>query len=139
MKSSDPVADHVSNAINIPIKVVKLSNKRDSKTYMLNLQLEQLTTLKCLREQILEQLGKSVVSFDLQFDVGYLSGTHKICFAVSDNIGAKLKRLHEKGKSLWCDGFLAKPNMSSVVCLDSDSEEDLHLRKLNTRKKRQMP
>ena len=65
MKSSDPVADHVSNAIIIPIKIVKLSNKRDSKTYMLNLQLEQLTTLKCLREQILEQLGKSVLNFDL--------------------------------------------------------------------------
>ena len=71
--------------------------------------------------------------------MGYLSGTHKICFAVNDNTGAELKRLYEKGKSLWCDGFLAKPNMSSVVCLDSDSEEDLHLRKLNTRKKRQVP
>ena len=42
---------------------------------------------------------------------------------------------YEKGKSLWCDGFLAKPNMSSVVCLDSDSEEELPLKKAKHKEK----
>ena len=40
--------------------------KRDYKTYMLSLCVEATRDLRHLKEEILEQLGKDVVSFDLQ-------------------------------------------------------------------------
>ena len=84
----------------IPIKVINPSKKRESKTYMLNIPTDQVHNLKTLRELILEQLGKNVVSFDLHFDVGYFSSTHKICFVDGDDIKTELKRLFERGKTL---------------------------------------
>ena len=126
-----------SDTIDIPIKVVNPINKRESKTYMLSLPLEKMATLKCLREHILEQLGKSVVSFSLKFDVGYFSGIHKICFVESDSLKAELKRLHEKGKSLWCDGLSPKSRASPVVCIDSDSDGEPPTKK--TKRKEKLP
>ena len=129
VKNTSAVVSHAPKGsdtctIDIPIKVVNPTNKRESKTYMLSLQLEKITSLNCLREYILEQLGKSVVSFSLQFDVGYFAGIHKICFVENDNIKIELKRLHEKGKSLWCDGLSPKSRASPVVCIDSDSDDE---------------
>ena len=40
---------------------------------MLNIHIDSMSNLKYLREEILEQLGKNVVSFDLKFDVEYLT------------------------------------------------------------------
>ena len=73
---------------------------------------------------VLEQLAKSVVSFSLQFDVGYFAGIHKICSVENDNIKTELKRLHKKGKSLWCNGLSPKSRASPVVCIDSDSNDE---------------
>ena len=57
------------------IKVVNPDQKRDTKTYILrDVQVESLVTLHALCEEILEQLGKHVVSFKLNFDTGYMSG-----------------------------------------------------------------
>ena len=70
VKNAGAVVSHASSGVDtfdIPIKVVNRINKRESKTYMLSLQLEKMTSLKCLREDILEQLGKSVVSFSLMW------------------------------------------------------------------------
>ena len=52
----------------IPIKVVNPLRERDGKSYMLYLDIEKVTSLKSLQEEILEQLGKAVVNFDLKFD-----------------------------------------------------------------------
>ena len=41
----------------ILIKVTNLSNKRDSKTCMLSLQLEKIATLKCVRKHILDRVS----------------------------------------------------------------------------------
>ena len=90
-----------ASTVDIPIKVINPSKKHESKTYMLSLQLDQVRTLECLREHILEQLGKDVIKFDLCFDVGYYSSSHKICFV---HTKTELKRLYEKSKILWCDG-----------------------------------
>ena len=84
--------------IDIPIKVINPSKKRESKTYMLNIPIDHIHNLKSLCEHILEQLGKNVVSFDLQFDVGYFSSTHKICFIDGDDIKTELKRLSKAGR-----------------------------------------
>ena len=43
----------------IPIKIFHPEKKRDSKTYMLRLQIDEIRNLNLLREEILEQLGKS--------------------------------------------------------------------------------
>ena len=127
VKNAGAVVSHASSGVDtfdIPIKVVNRINKCESKTYMLSLQLEKMASLKCLREDILEQLGKSVVIFSLQFDVGYFSGTHKICFVEKDNLKTELKHLHEKGKSLWCDGLSPKSMACPIVCIDSDSDDE---------------
>ena len=108
----------------IPIKVINPSKKRESKTYILNVPTDQVHNLKTLRELILEQLDKNVVSFDLHFDVGYFSSTHKICFVDGDDIKTELKRLFERGKTLWCDGKSAKQIMPAVICVDSDSDDE---------------
>ena len=110
--------------IGIPIKVINPSKKRESKTYMLNIPIDHIHNLKSLCEHILELLGKNVVSFDLQFDVGYFSSTHKICFIDGDDIKTELKRLSKAGKTLWCDGKSTRPSMASVVCVDSDSDDE---------------
>ena len=113
-------------SVSIPIKVFNPVRKRESKTFLLNLHIERIGNLKCLREDILEQLGKRVVKFDLQFDVGYCCGSRKICFGDSDDMKAELNRLNISGKSLWCEGLQEKclQEKHDVVCLDSDSEED---------------
>ena len=139
VKSPDAVVAQASKSLDtfdIPIKVINPSNKRESKTYMLSLQLEKMATLKCLREHILDQLGKGVVKFNLQFDVGYFSGTHKICFVENDSIGTELKCLHEKGKSLWCDGYSPKSRTSSIVCIDSDSDEEPPVKRAKLKEKK---
>lgn len=63
--------------VEIPIKVFNWNKKRDSKTYMLSLQVDIINTIMCLRKEILNQLSKSAVKFDLAFNVGYFSGSHK--------------------------------------------------------------
>ena len=69
----------------IPIQVINPKKKRDAKTYILmDVQPQRIRTLKYLREEIFEQLGKTVVNFHLNFDVGYMSGNHGVCFTEKD-------------------------------------------------------
>ena len=98
VKNTSAVVSHASKGsdtcmIDIPIKVVNSTNKPESKTYML----EKITSLNCLHEYILVQLGKSVVSLSLQCDVGCFAGIHKIRLVDNDNIKTELKCLHEDG------------------------------------------
>jgi len=79
------------------IKVVDPDQKRDTKTYILqDVQVESLFTLHALREEILEQLGKHVVSFKLNFDAGYVSGSQRICFTEKDETVTNLQMLAKK-------------------------------------------
>ena len=58
--------------VDFTIRVIHLERKRDAKTFILKgIELETFGTVKNLREEILEQLGKNVVSFMLDFGVGY--------------------------------------------------------------------
>ena len=100
----------------IPIKVLNAARKRDSKNYMLNLDLTSLSKLKYLREEILEQLGKDVVSYNMKFSVGYYVSSRKICCSETDNIKEELVRIRNHGRQLWCDGREVE---ESVICLDS--------------------
>ena len=90
---------------------------------MLNLHIETTNSLNHLREEILEQLGKDVISFDLQFDVGYfVASSRKICFVDTDDIKAELIRLRSNGRSLWCEG--KSIGKSKSICLDADDEDE---------------
>ena len=83
--------------------------------------------LKSLKEEILKQLaiGKKVVSFNLEFDVGYVIGTQKICFSETDDVSAELQKIIKKGYSLWCEGIDARKRSSSIVhVIDDEDEED---------------
>ena len=46
----------------ITIKVFNPDRKRDTKIFKLHLQIDEISSLKCLREEILEQLGKGLLS-----------------------------------------------------------------------------
>ena len=112
-----------SSMLEIPVKVfINSSKKRDSKVYMLKFNINDITDLKRLREEILNQLGKDVVKFDLTFDVGYFLGSRKIIFTEKDSIKSQLKSKN-KSKGLWCEG---RPNKRerAVMVIDSDSDCD---------------
>lgn len=89
-------ASKESDMIDIPIKVVNPTNKRESKTYMLSLQLEKMASLTCM---YWNSWG-SVVSVSLQFDVGYFSGIHKICFVKID-----IRRYTKIQYKLWAEAL----------------------------------
>ena len=55
VKSPGAIVSHPSkgsDTIAIPIKVINPTNKSESKTYMLSLQLEMIASLKCLHEYV---------------------------------------------------------------------------------------
>ena len=74
------------------IRVINPEHKRDAKTFILKgIELETFGTVKNLREEILEQLGRNVVSFMLDFGVGYMAGNQRICFGEKDETGLQLQ------------------------------------------------
>ena len=115
--------------VDYPIRVVNPQKKRDAKTYILKgMQLKRIKTLKCLQA---EQLGKSVVSFQLNFDVGYMSGNQRICFREKDEIGTQLHKLANNSGQLWCEGIIPpslkckrSDNSKPVVIAESSSSDD---------------
>ena len=90
--------------IQFVIKVINPNSKRDFKTYTIRLKQVRSMTLKSLKEEILEQLGKSIVCFDLEFDVGYMMGTQKISFSETDDVSDHMQKILDKGYRLWCEG-----------------------------------
>jgi len=144
VSASKPVAaTPVIKSVAIPIRVINPLRKRAHKTYMLSLCLEATRTLRHLKEEILEQLGKDVVSFDLQFDVGYYVSSARIHYADGDNIKNELSRVRDSGKSLWCEGRRCENKLdSAVICLDEDgvdcepTPKKVKVQKLNAREEK---
>ena len=75
------------------IRVFSPTAKLEYKSYLLNLKGFASYRLRSLKEEILEQLGKKVICFDLEFDVGYMKGTQRICFSQSDDVAAELWKM----------------------------------------------
>ena len=126
--SSSQVSHVINNCIDLTIKVVNPKHKQEAKTYILHsVFVSHITTLKRLKEIILEQLGKSVVCFRLGFDVGYVIGSSKISFSQSDDTKTELDKIIKKEYSLWCEGLDGAQKRSheadGVVVLD-DSDDD---------------
>ena len=114
--------------VDFSIKVINPERKRDAKNFVLRaIEPETLEIVESLREEILEQLGKNVVSFQLNFDVGYMGGNQRICFKEKDKIGPQLLKLAENGSQLWCEGLTSKPHKrarSGSIVIDSSGSDD---------------
>ena len=115
--------------------------KSDKPTEEVLVQLSQYVetthNLKHLREEILKQLGKDVVSFDLRFDVGYYVLFSRINYVDSDNI-KELCWFRDGGKTLWCEGRWYQTqceSMKSVVCLDDDDDNEPTPKKVKLQEK----
>ena len=109
-QSTSSQGSHVTKtkcaSVDLTIKVINPKCKREAKTYILHsISVRNITTLKRLKEIILEQLGKSVVSFRLGFDVGYIVSGNRICFSQSDDVKTELEKITSKGYALWCEGL----------------------------------
>ena len=107
----------------IVIKVFKPNTKREFKSYIIHLERVGSFQLRSLKEEILEQLGKKVVSFNLEFDVDYMMGTQRICFSETDNVAVELQKIVNKGYSLWCEGVDTRKRSSSAIIVDDDGDE----------------
>ena len=83
--------------------------KRVHKRFMLYLGCLTSYSSRSLKEEILEQLGKEVICFDLQFDVGYMKGAQRICFGKNDNVGAEMEKIVAKD---FCHGVMQLPGRS---------------------------
>ena len=115
-------ADSLDTVTDISIQVINPRKKRGAKTYILkDIHPQTIRTLKCLREQIFEQLGKGVVSFQLYFDIGYMSGNQRICFTERE-IGSLFPEIAKDGSQLWCEGIILP-----VVIDSSGSDDDTKL------------
>ena len=87
--SSDTSEPVQQTAMDYHIRVINPMKKRDMKTYSFrDVRTDEILTLAALKEEILDQLGKRVVSFKLDFDVGYMSGNQRICFLEKDFLSA---------------------------------------------------
>ena len=107
------------------IKVINPNCKREYKNFNLRLQHLSSFTLKSLKEEVLEQLGKGVVCFDLKFDIGYMMGAQKISFSETDAMGEMMQKVVSKGFKLWCEGIDSRKRSNPVVInVASDDEED---------------
>ena len=110
--SNEPVQQ---TAMDYHIRVINPMKKRDMKTYSLrDVRTDEILTLAALKEEILDQLGKSVVSFKLDFDVGYMSGNQRICFLEKDFLSA-LQEATKRGSQLWCKGIMHSSPQASAL------------------------
>ena len=127
--NSPPLPSKNPELVNFTIRVVNPDRKRDTKTYILrDVQIDKLSTLHALREEILDQLGKHVVSFKLSFDTGYMSGNQQICFTEKDEMVAHLQTLVKNSCQLWCEGLRQHPKQEqrqlATVVIDETSSSD---------------
>ena len=70
-------------------------------------QIDVLTSVdseKELRKVIFDKVGKNVVHFDLNFEVGYYEGNTWMSFPRNDEFKEKLCQVAKEGRYLWCYG-----------------------------------
>jgi len=109
----------------VVIKVINPNCKREYKFFNLNLHHLSSITLRSLKEEVLEQLGKSIVCFDLKFAIGYMKGVQKISFIEADAMGEMMQKILINGFKLWCEGVDSrKRSAGGVISVLSDDEEE---------------
>ena len=86
---------------------------------MRDIRTDEILTLAALKEDILDLLGKRVVSFKLDFDVGYMSGNQRICFLKKDFLSA-FQEATKGGSQLWCEGITPPPKRHRSTLIVND-------------------
>lgn len=114
----------VQPGVQVVIKVINPTCKREYKCFNLILHDLSSITLRSLKEEVLEQLGKNVICFDLKFDIGYMKGAQKISFSQADAMGEVMQKVVSKGYKLWCEGIDSRKRSVEVLSVISDEEDD---------------
>ena len=102
------------------------TKKKDAKNFMLrSIEQSHFVSLNRLKEELHRQLGSSIVSSDIKFDVGYLQGQTKVCMHSELDLKEVWRNL-EKGNTcvLWCEGVGANAR-KKLAFSSSDSEEEV--------------
>lgn len=90
----------------VSCRVISTSRKKDVKIFQLrNISRAHMSSVEALKAEVHKQLGDSIVSKELKFDIGYMKGQTKVCFHSEDDL-LEVWRTLEKGEActLWCDG-----------------------------------
>ena len=87
----------------LALKVINPKKKKDFKVYQLDY-LKEVTSESKLKQCIFNKVGKNVVRYDLDFEVGYIEGTKRMSFP-SDEFEETLRSIEVEGKYLWCFGL----------------------------------
>ena len=122
-RASASVPHSVSHCDTLSLKVINPKKKKEYKVYQLD-GLRQVNSEEKLRECIFNAVGKDVVRYDLDFEVGYYEGTTRMSF-LSDEFQDRLHHVLQDGKYLWCYGLTGA---------DSESDEEAPITKQQKKK-----
>lgn len=87
----------------ILLKVINPAKKRKYKVFQIDV-LTSVDSEKELRKVIFDKIGKNIVPFDLNFEVGYYEGNTRMSFSRNDEFTEKLCQVAKEGRYLWCYG-----------------------------------
>ena len=87
----------------ILLKVINPAKKREYKVFQIDV-LTSVDSEKELRKVIFDKVGKNVVPFDVNFEVGYYEGNTRMSFPRNDEFKEKLCQVAKEGRYLWCYG-----------------------------------
>ena len=126
----------VSKKFSVSCRVFYPSNnkkKQEHKKFILrNIDQSDFQSLNYLKRALLCQLGSSIVSSDLCFDVGYMQGQTKVCMHCQADLYEVWSSI-AKGNActLWCDGA-NQASLKKSMLSSSDSDDEVR----NPRKKK---
>ena len=140
--ASDQSVAHGRFTVSCRVIYPTVGKKTNVKVFMLrNLTRHHFSSLANLRNEILNQLGPTIVSED-GFDVGYMKGNTKVMIHSEDDL---TEILHKLGRGeacvFWCSGEVpeerssAKRSLSQDSFSDSDDEDQLRFAKKKKRKR----
>lgn len=121
--------------INFNVRVINPNKKSQYETYVLH-DVGRVATPDDLREELLKQFGRTIVSQKLDFSIGYIKTGNKVWIrGVSDidDVWAFMRK--GDSISLWCNGITssaARDQSSS----ETESEDDFRPRKPKKKKRK---
>lgn len=122
---------------NFNVRVVNPSRKSQYETYVLH-NVGHVSTPDCLREEILKQFGKTIVSQKLNFSIGYIKSGSKVWIRSKsdvDDVWAYVRK--GDNITLWCNGIgSSTPAPRDQSSTETESDEDSRPRKPKKKKRK---
>ena len=84
-------------------KVFNPAQKREYKVFQIDV-LTSVDSEKELCKAIFDKVGKNIVHFDLNFEIGYYEGNTQMSLPRNDELKEKLCQVAKEGRYLWCYG-----------------------------------